>query len=177
MTTWRDAYATSPPAMQLILSSRLAQDGARLYLCEPPNTFLQQHDYVAAGSGADVTDSLNTMLFGFGHEYTGVQAALRRVAYLMYRAKKDNVYCGKSTYGGIVSWNGDIILVNHLDFETAEKYANELDFLLHTAAQLYLGGAEDKLKENAKGISDMFEILATFRLIQFHDTYGQIIKL
>jgi 20S proteasome alpha/beta subunit len=179
MTNWRAAYTFSPPAMQLILSSRLANDGARLYFCEPPNTFLEHHDgYVAAGTGAEVTDPLNATLFGFGHEYTDVQAALRRVSYLMYRAKKDNLLCGKSTYCGIVSWNCDApIIVNHLDFEMAEKYANELDFLLYSSATIYLGGAENKLKENVKGIAEMFVGLASFRTAQFHDTYGQIVAL
>src|SRR5437764_250457 len=39
MTAWRSAFTVGPPAMQLILSSRLKHDGARLYFCEPPNTF------------------------------------------------------------------------------------------------------------------------------------------
>ena len=62
-------------------------------------------------------------------------------------------------------------------FETAEKYASELDFLLFSSASIYLGGAEDKLKENAKGISEMFESLASFRTAIFRDIYGKVIAL
>jgi hypothetical protein len=97
----------------------------------------------------------------------------------MYRAKKDSIYCGKSTYCAIVSWNcpGVPLIVNHLDFEAAEKLATELDFLLLMASSLYLGGAEDKVKESAKGIADAFESFATFRTVQFHDISQQIITL
>jgi hypothetical protein len=166
--------------MQLILACQLNSECPRLYFCEPPNTFLEHDDgYVAVGMGADVTDSLNSTLFGLNNDHIDVQAALRRVSYLMYRAKNENIYCGKSTYCAIVSWNCPSIpvIVNHLDFSAAEKYATELDFMLRMASSLYLGGAEDKVKENAKGIADAFENLATFRLTQFHDTYGNIITL
>jgi 20S proteasome alpha/beta subunit len=180
MAAWSAAFTVGAPLpeMEIILSARLINHGARLFFCQPPATFLEHHDYVAAGTGAAVTDPLNTTLFGFTHYYTDVQAALRRVSYFMYRAKKDTITCGKSTYCGIVSWNCDEpIVVNHLDFEVAEKWASELDFLLHTSATLYLGGAEDHLKENAQGIAGNFESLASFRTVQFHDIYGQVITL
>ena len=179
MIEWRSAYAINPPEMQLVLACRLNKECPRLFFCEPPNTFLEHDDgYVAAGTGADVTDSLHSTLFGSSNIASREQSALRTLAYLMYRAKKDNVLCGKSTCCAIVSWSCGIpLIVNHLDFEVAEKYATELDFLLHSTATLYLGGAEDKLKENAKGVADMFEGLATFRLLNFHGLDGQVIKL
>lgn len=176
MAAWSAAFTVGAPLpeMEIILSSRLENDGARLYFCQPPATFMQHHDYVAAGTGAEVSNPLNTTLFGITHDHTDVQAALRRVSYLMYRAKKETITCGKSTYCAIVSWNCDEpIIVNHLDFEVAEKYATELDFLLHSSTVLYLGGAESQVKENAQGIAGMFESLATFRTLQFHDTFGR----
>jgi ATP-dependent protease HslVU (ClpYQ) peptidase subunit len=179
MTEWRSAYTINPPPMQLVLACRLNQEAPRLFFCEPPNTFLEHDDgYVAAGSGADVTDSLHSTLFGASTTPSIEQAALRRVAYLMYRAKQDNVLCGKSTYCAIVSWDCNFpLIVNHLDFEVAENYATELDFLLKCTATLYLGGAEDKVKDNAKGIADNFEGLATFRLAKFRGLNGEVIKL
>jgi len=179
MADWSAAYVHGIPlpSMELILSSRLINDGARLYFCQPPATFVEQYAYVGAGIGTYVTNPLNTTLFGFA-DCTEVQAALRRVAYLMYRAKKDTTSCGKSTYCVVVSWNCDIpSIVNHLDFEIAEKYATELDFLFHSTSSLYLGGEESALETNAQGIADMFKGCASFRTVQFHGVDGQVIKL
>jgi 20S proteasome alpha/beta subunit len=181
MTAWRSAYTVSPPSMQLIVGCRLNKECPRLFFCEPPNTFIEPDDgYVAGGSGgSDVTDSLHSTLFESGKADVEVQSALRRVAYLMYRAKNDNIYCGKSTYCALVSWNcpGLPVIVNHLDFEVAEKYAGQLDFLLRMTSNLYLGGSEDKIEENANGIAKAFKSSATFRTVQFHDTSGQVITL
>ena len=180
MTKWSAAYTIGLPfpEMEIIISSRLINDEPRLYFCQPPTTFLEHHDYVAAGTGSAVTNPLNATLFGINNQYTDAQSALRMVSYLMYRAKKDTISCGKSTYCVIVSWNCDLpIIVNHLDFEVAERYASELDFLLHSTSVLYLGGAEVAVKTNANGVAGMFEGLASFRIANFHDTAGQVIKL
>lgn len=178
MTIWRGAYKNAPPAMQLILSSRLEGDGARLYFCEPPNTFLEHHSYVAIGTGASVTDPLNTTLFGLAHEHTEVQAALRRMSYLMYRAKKDDIYCGKSTYCSVVSWNcHEPIIVNHLDIELAERYSSELDFLLFQASTLLLTSTDLTINSNANGVARTMESLGDVRKTAFHDVYGNVISL
>jgi 20S proteasome alpha/beta subunit len=179
MTNWRSAYTINPPGMQLVVACRLNAEAPRLFFCEPPNTFLEHEGYVAAGTGADVTDPLHSTLFGNSSIAPDVQYGLRQVAYLMYRAKEDNIFCGKSTYCAVVSWRCNPLpeIVNSLDFEVAERYGTELDFLLRMTSSLYLGGDEAKVKENAKGVADSFEGLATLRTLKFHGLDGKIILL
>jgi 20S proteasome alpha/beta subunit len=179
MTAWRSAYAGTAPAMQLILAVRIKGDGARLFFCEPPNTFLENREgYVAAGTGADVTDSLHDTLFGLSDDMTEVQAALRRMSYLMYRAKKDNLFCGKTTHCAIVSWDcPEAIIVNHLDIAAAERISTELDFLLHTASTLLLSSTDETIKKNAEAVGKMMEGHKGVRISTFHDLGQNVITL
>lgn len=175
MTEWRSAYTISPPAMQFILACRLNNECPRLFFCEPPNTFLEHEGYVAVGAGADITDSLHSTLFKAGMP-PEVQSALRQLSYLMYRAKEENIYCGKATYCAIVSWNCDLpLIVNHLDLERAEKLGTELDFLLRSLATLYLTGSDAELQNQAQGIASMFQSAVSFRKAEFHGLDGKVI--
>lgn len=166
-------------ASQLVFGCKLDQDAPRLFYCEPPSTFLPITDgYVGAGGGAFVTDPLHKKLFGTTSALTPVQVALRRMSYLIYRAKQENALCGKRTTCTVIGVDSmQPIEVNVLDLEAAEKYGTQLDFLLGATATLYLGSIEENIDTNAQGIASMLKGQKTMRAALFHDTGGQEISL
>lgn len=146
MTDWYGTFGgNKPPSSELLLGMRLQNDKACLYFCEPPSTFIERVEgYAAAGVGASVTDPLNELLFGGG--IVVVQAGLRRVAYLMYHAKKMNAWCGKRTMCYVIGVNSpEPIQVNTLDMSDQEGISQELDFLLHSGAVFALESSPEVL--------------------------------
>jgi 20S proteasome alpha/beta subunit len=148
MTEWRRAFGRRrPPDTQLILAAKLLNNPPKLFFCEPPNTVVEKDDYIAAGYGAAVTDPVYSTLFKQdGGEYSDVQQVLRRVSYMMYRAKKDNVYCGKKTDCAVV-WKHDAYPedVQQSDMERAEKRSEELDWLFSAVTMFAFGGSTTEM--------------------------------
>ena len=172
MSSWY-VIAGEKAGIQFVLGACLKNDGARLYFCEPPNSFVEINDgYVAVGSGASVTDPLHKMLFGFSDHDSPI-VSLRKLSYLMYRAKKDSALCGGRTHCALLHPTFDEPrIVNILDLEAAEKKGPGLDFLLQSAALFALSSTDKTLKGNGAGLGQMLENLAGLRAVVFHDNYG-----
>ena len=141
MTEWYAPF-TQAPTTHLIISVLLKGFGVQLYFCEPPNTVLPKPEgYVAAGIGSSVADPLTHLLFGASPmQSRHPQNVLRQIAYLMYRAKKDNIWCGGSTDAVYLdsrreTWRW----VNHADMKQAEEASFQLDLVLNSAASATLG--------------------------------------
>lgn len=175
MRSWSDGFGRrKPPHSPLLLAVKLTGKRAKLFLCEPPNTFVEQDDYKAIGAAASVTDPLYNLLFdNNGGEHTQVQTVLRRIAYLIYRAKKGNIWCGKRTHAAVVS-RDDVTpsLVSSLDMENAETASKKLDFLFSAAAIFALQNDDSVLEHNAKGLGDMLKGFGSLRAVIFRDAYG-----
>jgi 20S proteasome alpha/beta subunit len=178
MTRWAKAFSQHPN-VQILLASFVAGSGVRLYLCEPPNTMLPKYGYVAAGSGAAVTDPIQKTLFGQEPAfapYVDPQLALRNICYLMFRAKQDAALCGGKTDAVYIRTDGaEPEWVNRLDLEAAEKASYELDFFLAAAARFLLFSETENLEKNGKGLADMLTGLAAVRATVFHNIYGDVI--
>jgi hypothetical protein len=175
MTEWRRGFGgRRPPETQLILGAKLFGLPAGLFLCEPPNTFLEKDDYVAVGAGASVTDPLYKTLFGNnGGDHTEVHSILRRVAYLVYRAKKDSWMCGKATTAALVHQGGrEPTRVRDMDMDDAEANASVIDFLLGSAAIFALDGDEDSVEYHASSLGDMLKSAKGLRSMRFHEEHG-----
>ena len=173
MTEWAAAFRDKPPASELVLAVKLVGDTAKLYRCAPPNTFLEiSEGYVAAGAGSGVTDPLHDSLMMAG--LNTLPIVLKRFSYLMYRAKKDNALCGKRTGCYIIKNAEDGPLqVNILDLLRAEKFADQMDFLLQTTSAFYLGGAPEDVEKNAQSIAGFINTFKSFRTATFHDSLGR----
>jgi 20S proteasome alpha/beta subunit len=176
MADWYGTYGQiKPPESVMILGSRLNGQKAKLFRCEPPSTFLFSPSYVAAGAGESVTDPIYDLLFDVGSG-TVIQA-LRRVCYLMYRAKKDNAFCGGST---MCIYLGDSrntpVTVRPTDILDQEESSKELDFFLTMAATLTLESAPETIKTNAVGLGEALEALADIRKTKFHELNGKILE-
>jgi hypothetical protein len=61
--------------------------------------------------------------------------------------------------------------------EVAESAARMLDFLLSSAAIFSLQEDEQVVETNASGLADMLKSFKSLRSTQFHDSYGDLIKL
>jgi hypothetical protein len=110
MTRWAATYLHSTPNIELILGASILDSETSgknrgrigLYFCQPPNTMnrVQFHGsnpetYIGIGQGASITDPLYRGLFD---SIAGPKTCLQRIAYLMYRAKKDYANgCGGDT--------------------------------------------------------------------------------
>jgi hypothetical protein len=176
MTEWADGYGTrTPPAMQFILGAKIGRIEPKLFFCEPPNTVREIDDYIAAGSGGCVTDPLYATFFGNnGGDHTDVQIILRRVAYLIYRAKKDDVYCGKRTDCIVIGQ--DIFEVEQDDMLAAERVSADLDFLASGAALFATGSDDLHIERDALDLADMLKG-SSLRKIEFRDHRGRRIGL
>lgn len=178
MTKWFKAYGLHmPPPTQLIIGMRLKSDKPRLVFCEPPITFVEKDEGYAAIGLESITDPLYDLLFASSLGLS-VQSGLRRVAYLISRAKRDNASAGKRTLCYVIGPSEvEPIFVNFLDIQEQENKSSALDFLLHSAALFALESSPDALEKNATGLGDMLKGLASIRSTVFHDTYGQEIQL
>jgi len=170
MTEWYVPY-TEAPSTKLIAGIMLKGFGVQLYSCEPPNTVLPHSEgYISAGMGASVTDPLNSVLFGHAPQSRHPQAVLRQIAYLMFRAKKDNAWCGGLTdavYLDLKSEQAEWVSIP--DMRQAEEASFQLDLVLNSAASAMLGYPEDYLEHNARGVENSILTCKKIRDVVFHD--------
>ena len=178
MLLWREAFNPEPiPATSLIVAFYLTGHGLRLYSCELPNNVLyEQSGYVAVGLGSAVTSPLAATLFDPFPQSRPTQMVLRQVAYLMYRAKKDNYYCKGGTDAMFVSDDGKLLKrISALDFQAAERVSGQLDQIFNIAATATLGGNGEFLEHNARSVGEAVLMYNEIRETVFHDTAGNVL--
>jgi len=177
MTEWRRGFgARKPPSSALIVGAKIRTDcDMGLFLCEPPNTFRPVSDYVAMGAGASVTDFLHNYLFShLSGEYIDVQAVLRRIAYMLYRAKKDTIVCGKRSHAAVISTHTALpVLVDMDALAHAETMSANLDTLLSAVAEFALDSTSETVKSKLADLMAMLES-SEVRSTRFRDDrYGE----
>ncbi|HVB33739.1 MAG TPA: hypothetical protein VNJ52_05115 [Patescibacteria group bacterium] len=178
MTEWARAYGQNPfPRTNLIAGITIAGQGTRLYFCEPPNTVLPNKDgYIAVGTGAAVTDPLFTAFFTPLFASSGPQYVCRGLCYLMYRAKKDNMYCGGPTDAVYLDTHkASAIWLNGNDFRDAESASFQLDLILQATTTAALTDAGPFLKNNASGIENLIVQCERLRETVFRAAGGKAI--
>lgn len=128
MSTWAFAH-TKPPETGLIFAA-VWKGESRLYYCEPPNTILLKAPYAATGSGSKITDPLKDTLINDNIDVP-VRVRLWQVAYLAYRAKKEDAWCGGDTnvlFFPVDGGEPENISVRAM--EEAENFGRTFDFYL-----------------------------------------------
>jgi 20S proteasome alpha/beta subunit len=175
MSEWHKAF-NDPPMTSLIMAIILKGCGSQLYLCQPPNTILPKPEpegYIAAGIGSSVTDPLAATLFNPYAQGNNPQTVLRQISYLMYRAKKDNAFCGGGTDAVYLDTrNETAVWINASDIRNAERASFQLDIVLNMATMVALSGSGPVLKRNADAVGDVIMQCEKFRSIVFHDLRG-----
>lgn len=178
MADWSAAYGQHPsPATSLIAGVTVPTLGTRLYLCEPPATVLfKEEGYIAVGSGAAVTDPLFASFFTPLSPHCGPQYICREAAYLMYRAKKGNVYCGGPTDAVFLNTaEMSATWINGYDFRDAEAASFQLDLILQQATTAALTDSGQLLENNASSIKGVILQCERLRETVFHSVQGRII--
>lgn len=149
MKAWHSGYTQgTPPQMEFILAARTGRQNRSLYFCEAPNTVLRKHlnESIAIGSGSQIVDPLlSDVILG----PADMRTALLRAAYLMYRAKKDHVYCkGSQTDAMVISAaTGEVRPVSQEEMGDAEKLGPEVDVLLRYCYLGVLGQSQGSDRE------------------------------
>lgn len=179
MTHWARAFAYQLPESELLfgasLKSMTGKEGAvRLYFCQPPNTILpvDNHDpYKAIGSGSRTIDPLWNMLFQTS--IMSVPMALSWIAYLMYRAKKDDTDCGGWTNAIVLRDGAEPQWITPTDMEQAEKFSQGLEFLLRGTCSAIIGQTDESAKDFCSKFGDMiFSVGTRLRNFKFHTLSG-----
>jgi len=145
MKTWWAAFGRNkPPDIQFVLGAVL-KGVPRLYFCEPPNTVYHDADYVGVGSGANTMQSLVGVLFP-GYDYT-VRQRLWQIAYLFYRAKKEDAFCGGHTMPIYLPTDGrGPQRVAVWDMEAAEQLGQEFDGILRDCLTTHFDVENERMK-------------------------------
>jgi hypothetical protein len=128
MKEWHSSYTQiQPPDTKFILAATAGLQFARLYFCEPPSTVTRVHAPIAVGCGSRIVDPLlPSVLDGL----CALRPTLLRVAYLMYRAKKDHInLAGSQTDVTVVSVRGECRCVERREMRDAEMLGPDFDFI------------------------------------------------
>ncbi|HEY4905204.1 MAG TPA: hypothetical protein VIH89_17135 [Candidatus Sulfotelmatobacter sp.] len=131
MTAWHNAYGAQPaPHLQFIVGVVTPNIG-HVLLCEPPATVIEGAP-VAIGRGARAVEPFLDLQHRFLQDGSQpMRAALLRLAFLMYHAKKqEGSACGGDTHAVILPKNGIITFVNSEDMADAEDLARQVDELM-----------------------------------------------
>jgi hypothetical protein len=136
MTAWHNSYgAQQAPNLQFIVGT-VSGNLDRILLCEPPATVLECHP-VAIGRGARAVESFLHIPDGLVPHSASMRATLLRLAFLMYRAKKDEgSACGGDTHTAVIPKGGMFFLVPKEEMAAAEKLAAEIDELMVNTARM-----------------------------------------
>ena len=175
MTRWYSEYREEPKT-QLIVGTFVNRN-VGLYFCQPPNTvtrktFSDSSDgYVAIGLGASVTDPLFRTLFG---SPVSPHRCLREVSYLMYRAKKENAFCGGHTDAVFLKEEHvEPLRIEHLDMAQAESFGLRVDVALADTATAVLCATK---ATDPKSILDLANAISfqglAYQRLQFRSTTG-----
>jgi hypothetical protein len=147
MTEWHSSYGSAqPPHLQFILARVLPPytriDNGRIYLCEPPATVMDTTS-IAVGRGSRVVDPLLRLLNEACRLEVNVKMTLVRLAFLMYRAKKDEgSACGGESYAVVISNRGALTYIHPAEMAMAENLAEQLDRLLFDMSAMITNGSQ-----------------------------------
>jgi len=130
MKAWHDGYGSSGvPSVNFVLAT-VVRGNCSLRFCKPPNTVIQERA-IAIGQGARVVDALVPEVVP-SHLRFGVKPTLLQVAYLTYRAKKEEGgACGGETDAVIITRSPiQVAFIDRREMTKAELLAKDVDSAL-----------------------------------------------
>jgi len=172
MTSWHKAFRKYPTT-HIVAAIMLKGVGVNLYFCQPPRTIIKADGYVAHGVGAWITDILQELLFdSFSSDHP--QAALRQMAYLVYRANKENAFCRGIDGFYLDIESGRLRHLNPTDMQDAITASFQLDHVLKIAASSTLGRGKH-LENNAAAVRSLILQCDKIRSVDFRDISGSLL--
>jgi hypothetical protein len=189
MAKWAASYPHGNPQVEFILGAALTTSwtperntcgGIGLYHCEPPASMTKKHyletlpsTYVAIGEGASITDPIYRSTFGGGIDTPTM--SLKRIAYLMYRAKRDFAsVCGGRTNAVFLRENppaGFEILPSYLD--QAERMGPNLDMIFELTSRAVFAPSKQSAEERTAHLSRTIDFVTGWRKLRFLTQFNQ----
>ena len=134
MTQWQADYGQSPvPFQQFIVVFSLAGK-THVYLCQPPNIVIPALPgrSAVAGSAVKIVETLLPVVLDKSSEknrWWDAESTLLKLAYLMKRAKSEDLYAGGDTEAIVIKNNGSYALTWPEEMKDAEQFSEALDSL------------------------------------------------
>jgi|SRR5271157_756025 len=130
---------------------------------------------ITVNATAAVADPLYRTLFP--SIAASARIRLTQLAYLMYRAKRDDAYCGGKTIAVLVPAGGDgPQWVTRESMEKAEDAVRTFDFLLKTAADAALPLPDESIESKGDWLAKSAKHSAEYlQKLQFHLSGGLIL--
>jgi hypothetical protein len=159
MSPWYANYGqVTPPHVELLVAASWPRECA-LFYCQPPQSVTRisiAEPPKAIGYGARAVEPF---LAPNRYEiFTAPRCVLIRLAYLMYRAKKDEAaMCGGSTDCFVLYRNGGLIQIPQIEMERAESLGMAIDGMFDNAfSSLVVTANEELQKRQAAIVADKY---------------------
>jgi hypothetical protein len=137
MTRWQSDYAQSTvPVVQFLVACGSGLQPS-LYFCQPPNTVIRRYrlDPIAIGSANRSVESLLPFVLMHPRDEDDpdsmemtAESTLLKLAYLMRRAKKEDLYAGGDTDAVVVNSDEKLAMTRPAEMKEAEEFSEKLDF-------------------------------------------------
>lgn len=178
MSNWWAGFGQNkPPNVSFVLGS-VIKGTPGIYLCEPPSTVYLHDSYVGVGTGSAQTDPLVSTLFA-GYDVSA-RIRLWQIAYLFYRAKKDDAFCDGYTTPIFLPLNGGRpMYIAHWEMKDAEDLGPQFDMYLRELMKNRMTHIDDaKFEEAMNGLTQVMKFISKFvQDIKFsplgHDKFTQ----
>jgi len=163
MTSWQSDFAqTSVPLLQFLVAC-VVQRQQSLYFCQPPNIVTQKYRLEPATIGATTVESLVPFVLMHPRDEDDpdslemtAESTLLKIAYLMRRAKKENLYVGGDTDAVVLYRDGRLAETKRPEMKQAEEFSEKLDFYFKYACY---GLFSQQSEEEQKAFMDRFTSL------------------
>ena len=172
---WHAGYgspSTQPPATQFIIAVEARGYGG-VYFVEPPQTVIYHYSRpLTIGGGAAAVDPLLSMVLP---EIVALRPTILKLAYLMYRAKKEQgALVGGPTDLIVIRKDGDFRWLSTSEMNSAEKAIAAVDSVLRDCCRglLCCHSDEDQRKSLTKFNDFFMKKSETFRNIRFPSLDG-----
>jgi len=166
MMRWQSDYAQSTvPLVQFLIACGSASHPSLLF-CQPPNVVIRKYrqDPIAIGSAVRVVEALLPFVLvqpsGAADPdliVMDAESTLLKLAYLMRRAKSEDLYAGGDTDTMIVRRDGTWAQTKRAEMKKAEEFSKKLDLYFRWACYgLFSQQSEDDQKAFMRRFSSLY---------------------
>lgn len=136
MTRWLADYGQSSAPLLQFLVATVMHGVQSLYFCQPPNVVIERHrlEPIPIGSAVKVVEALMPLALFWPQDgddpdplVMDDESTLLKLAYLMRRAKKEDLYAGGETDTAVLYKDGKIGQTTRGEMKEAEEFSELLD--------------------------------------------------
>jgi 20S proteasome alpha/beta subunit len=157
MTKWQSDYAqTSVPLLQFLVAC-IVHGQQSLYFCQPPNVVIKKYrlEPTPIGSAVKIVEALLPFVLFWARDgddpdpiVMSADSTLLKLAYLMRRAHKEDLYVGGDTDALILYKDGRVGQATRSEMKEAEEFSESLDrYFKYACYGLFSQQPEQEQKE------------------------------